>query len=119
MTERPGAEPRPGSSTSSGRALVFIWFRSPDGDNSGIEDGYRRMREGLVGKPGLVNSELIHSVSDEASFGVLSEWENAQSFAAWQRESSHGNDTEPMDSYLDHTRPGGRYAEVFQIIDAG
>jgi heme oxygenase (mycobilin-producing) len=119
MAETPGDGPRPGSPTPASRARVFIWFRSPDGDSSGIEDGYRKMREGLAGKPGLIRSELIHSVSDPASFGVLSEWENAQYFVAWQSESGHDDDTAPMDRYLDHARPDGRYAEVFQILDAG
>jgi heme-degrading monooxygenase HmoA len=102
---------------------VVVWFRVPDGSADGTDAdilaGYRKMRDDLAGKPGLRDSELLRSASDPNSFGVSSEWESARHFVAWQQEPGHDNDTVPMDHYLDRTRPGGRYADMYQIVDAG
>jgi heme-degrading monooxygenase HmoA len=98
---------------------VIVWFRSPNGEASEIVAGYQKMRDELVNKPGLLASELMQSVQDPSSFGVLSEWESKKHFVAWQQEPGHDNDTSPMDAYLDRSRPNGRYADMFQIVDNG
>jgi heme oxygenase (mycobilin-producing) len=103
----------------AGPVRVVVWFRSPNGDDAGILAGYRKMRDDLTGKPGLRGSELLRSAGDPNSFGVSSEWESARHFVAWQQEAGHDDDTAPMDQYLDRTRPGGRYADMYQIVDAG
>ena len=116
MSDSRGAAP-------AGPVRVVVWFRSQDGSGNGTDAdilaGYRKMRDDLAGKPGLVGSELLRAAGDPNSFGVLSQWESVRHFVAWQQEPGHDDDTAPMDQYLDRTRPGGRYADMYQIVDAG
>ncbi len=96
----------------SRRMRVLVWYRCPKPDLDDFVATYHAISAQLAGVPGLLGSELLRAHREEGSLVVMSEWESAEAFAAW--EAGHGTTTEPLRRYADITRPY-RF-ELYQIL---
>jgi quinol monooxygenase YgiN len=65
------------------RVRVLVWLRTPEHED--VMATYLLTSKQLAGTVGLLGSELIRSLSDPASYVVVSEWESMDAFPSIAR----------------------------------
>ncbi|WP_066941464.1 antibiotic biosynthesis monooxygenase family protein [Microtetraspora fusca] len=99
----------------SERVRVILWYRVPKEEVWPLADTYRKISEQLVGAPGMLGNELLHSQVDETTVMVTSHWESLRHLEEWVHSSSHRH-TSPLRPYLDTGRD--RPYETFTVISS-
>lgn len=94
---------------------VILWYRVPEEEVRPLTEIYRQVSEQLVGTPGMLGNELLHSQADKTAMLVTSRWESHQHLQDWVHSSSHRN-TSPLRPYLDTARE--QPYETFTVVSA-
>jgi len=98
----------------SGRIRVMVWYRCGPAELADFVMTFDAIGAQLDGVPGLVGSELLQAQREDGSLVVMSEWESAEAFAAWEASEGHRPSTAPLRGYLDTARP--QRFERYQIL---
>jgi heme-degrading monooxygenase HmoA len=96
------------------RVRVLVYAADPEAEPEAVGAAYRTISEELAGTPGLVGNELMRSVSDPASYVVMSEWESMAAFRTWEEGPSHRGTTAPLRPYQDR-RAGGPFG-LYEVV---
>lgn len=64
-----------------------------------FEAAYCRVTDLMRGTPGLLGDELLSDVDQPGRYVLLSEWEDEESFLAWESSGTHRQTTVPMRPY--------------------
>ncbi|MFF5211988.1 antibiotic biosynthesis monooxygenase family protein [Streptosporangium sp. NPDC000396] len=99
----------------SEQVRVILWYRVPKEETQSLAETYRQVSEQLVGTPGMLSNELLHSQVDETTMMVTSHWESYQHLQEWVHSSSHRS-TSPLRPYLDTARE--QPYETFTVLSA-
>jgi heme-degrading monooxygenase HmoA len=99
----------------SERVRVILWYRVPEPEVQSLAETYRQVSEQLVGTPGMLGNELLHSQNDATTVMVTSHWESYEHLQAWVHSSSHRH-TSPLRPYLDTARD--LPYETFTVLSA-
>lgn len=97
------------------RVRVLIYALAPE-DGPGpaaVTTAYHRISEALLGTPGLLGNELLHSRIDERRFVVMSEWASLTAFQRWEQGPDHQKTTAPLRPYQDASR--GRPFDILTV----
>ncbi|MFI6903497.1 antibiotic biosynthesis monooxygenase family protein [Nonomuraea sp. NPDC050394] len=101
--------------TAHERVRVILWYRVPKEEVQPLSKTYQQISEQLVGTPGMLGNELLHSQVNETTMAVTSYWESAQHLQDWVHSSSHRH-TSPLRPYLDTARE--QPYETFTVVSA-
>ena len=89
------------------RVLVYHAAASP----CLVDDAYHQVSTKLVGVPGMLGNELLHSLPDPTGFLVVSRWASIEAFTQWEQGPAHLDTTAPLRPFRDPrmTTPFGIY----------
>jgi heme-degrading monooxygenase HmoA len=92
---------------------VLVWYREPESDPASLHRAFERVERAMRATPGLLRSELLHSVVHPGSVTVHSEWTSLDAFLAWEQGPDHRRDTAPLRPYQDTRR--SRVYDVYTV----
>jgi heme-degrading monooxygenase HmoA len=92
----------------------MVWYQCRPAELDDFVTTFHAIGAHLDRVPGLVGSELLQAQREEGSLIVMSEWESAEAFAAWEASEGHRPTTAPLRHQLDTTRP--RPFERYRIL---
>lgn len=81
----------------SARVMVFASIRP--GQEAAFESAYAQVTAAVHGTPGHVRDELLRDPARPGHYILLSEWESAAAFLAWEDAPVHRELTTPMRPY--------------------
>ncbi len=99
------------SAAGSGRARVMVRLAVGDGQESRVQEAYRRISSRLHETPGLLANELLRDPDDPSHYVVLSEWESLAAFRTWEDGPVHKDMTSPLRQFV-------RGATVYEVAGA-
>jgi heme-degrading monooxygenase HmoA len=79
------------------RVLVFATVAT--GQEAAFEAAYARVTASVQGTPGHIRDELLRDRDRQGRYVLLSEWESAAAFRAWEDAPIHRRLTTPMRPY--------------------
>jgi heme-degrading monooxygenase HmoA len=79
------------------RVMVFATVAT--GHEAAFEAAYARVAASVQGTPGHVRDELLRECDRPGRYVLLSEWESAAAFRAWEDAPIHRQLTTPMRPY--------------------
>jgi heme-degrading monooxygenase HmoA len=80
-------------------ARVMVFAAIQEGQEAAFEDAYARVTAAVKGTPGHVRDELLRDHDRPGHYILLSEWESASAFQAWEDAPIHRELTTPMRPY--------------------
>jgi heme oxygenase (mycobilin-producing) len=93
------------------RVRVLLFHEASD--PSALTAAYHAVSADLAGTPGLLSNELLTSVHDPSWVLVMSEWQDQESFDAWETGVAHKGQTAPLRQWRDTRMP--RPFGIFQV----
>jgi heme-degrading monooxygenase HmoA len=81
------------------RVMVFAAIQQDKAE--AFESAYRTVTASVSGTPGHIRDELLRDGDRPGHYVLLSEWENAEAFLAWEDAPVHRQLTTPMRPYWD------------------
>jgi heme oxygenase (mycobilin-producing) len=97
------------------KVRVILWYRANDEQVRELADTYRTISQELVGTPGMLSNELLHSKDEPGVIMVTSYWESYELLQDWVRSASHDK-TSPLRPYMDRARE--HTYETFDVLSA-
>lgn len=96
---------------TSPRVRVLVYAAAPTEEPEAVRHAYHQISAELDGTPGLLGNELMRSLTEPASYIVMSEWVSLDAFRTWETGASHRGTTAPLRPYQDSGRgsPFGLY----------
>jgi|tagenome__1003787_1003787.scaffolds.fasta_scaffold19570719_2 heme-degrading monooxygenase HmoA len=79
------------------RVMVFATIQA--GQEAAFESAYRTVTAAVAGTPGHIRDELLRDRGRPGRYVLLSEWESAEAFHAWETAPIHPELTTPMRPY--------------------
>lgn len=80
-------------------ARVMVFATVEQGRETEFEGAYSRVTEAVKGTPGHIRDELLRDRDRPGHYVLLSEWESADAFRAWEDAPIHRELTTPMRPY--------------------
>lgn len=93
---------------------VLVYATAPAGEPAAVVDAYHQISTGLMGIPGLLGNELLHSIHDPAGYAVASYWADLDAFRSWEVTPGHPLATAPLRPF----QTPGRSAGIYQVAGA-
>jgi heme-degrading monooxygenase HmoA len=81
------------------RVMVFAAIQQ--GNAGAFEAAYRTVTASVKGTPGHIHDELLRDSDRPGHYVLLSEWDSAEAFLAWEDAPVHRQLTTPMRPYWD------------------
>ncbi|MDH2427187.1 antibiotic biosynthesis monooxygenase [Sphaerisporangium sp. TRM90804] len=100
--------------TARPRVRILVWHGAAD-DRDALEETYHKVSAELAGTPGLVGNELWRSATDPATYAIMSEWRDIESFNAWADDPGQHLATAPLRRFR---TAADRAAEVYEVAAA-
>ncbi|MBO0866933.1 MAG: antibiotic biosynthesis monooxygenase [Micromonosporaceae bacterium] len=94
--------------------LVLLRVRAPQETPDAVAQAYHRVSRELAGTEGLLGNRLLHELTDEGAYLVLSEWASGEAFHRWEAGTAHRAATAPLRPYQDAGR--GRPFGVYEVV---
>jgi len=80
-------------------ARVMVFAAIQIGQEAAFESAYRTVTAAVSGTPGHIRDELLRDRDRPGRYVLLSEWESAEAFRAWEDAPIHRELTTPMRPY--------------------
>jgi len=80
-------------------ARVMVFASIPRGQELAFEAAYTSVRAAVAGTPGHIRDELLRDSARPGHYVLVSEWESAKAFQAWEDAPIHREMTTPMRPY--------------------
>lgn len=80
-------------------ARVMVFAEIQKGREAAFESAYRTVTAAVSGTPGHIRDELLRDPEYPGHYILLSEWESAEAFRAWEDAPIHRELTTPMRPY--------------------
>jgi heme-degrading monooxygenase HmoA len=78
---------------------VMVFAEIQQGQAVAFESAYRTVTAAVKGTPGHIHDELLRDSDRPGHYILLSEWESAEAFLAWEDAPVHRQLTTPMRPY--------------------
>ena len=78
---------------------VMVFATVAEEQSAQFESAYRSVTAAVAGTPGHLRDELLREHERPGGYVLLSEWEDTESFLAWEDDPVHRQLTTPMRPY--------------------
>lgn len=95
------------------RVRILVHLRAPEGDQESLRAAYAEIGWTPGGIPGLLTSELLQDVDRPGDYALLGEWEDLESYRAWQLGPEHVDKPSALRPFQDRSR--GRHYALYRI----